>query len=97
MLQCPLVKLVVMSVAFVITVVSPRPPRTQPWDDQELGIRCRSGGQGERERWSVLQDREATQRGGGEHEATVTSKPQQRERKTGGKEERDVGEESVYY
>ena len=70
-------------------------PRTQAWDDQELGIRCRSGGQGKRERWSVLQDREATQRGGGEHEATVTSKPQQRERKTEGKEKREMWEKRV--
>ena len=38
MFPCPLVNLVVISVAFVITVVSPRPPRTQAGDDQELGI-----------------------------------------------------------
>ena len=62
-----------------------------------MTIRCRSGGQGERERWSVLQDRGATQRGGGEHEATVTSKPQQRERKTEGKEKREMWEKSVFY
>ena len=62
-----------------------------------MTIRCRSGGQGERERWSVLQDRGATQRGGGEHEATVTSKPQQRERKTEGKEKREMWEKRVEF